>query len=172
MSGFTLPGNLAEPEIVRWLRATAPLATTIPKPRVQGEERRYTRSLVHRCDEFELLVIHWPAGAVSAIHDHGGAKCWFAVASGTMQVENFLRFDAGTDPGRAQIRLEGREELTVGGIDFRQDDVHLHRCLTAGGGDPVVSLHLYAKPLLSFTTFDERTDRCAVVTSTYDAVLT
>lgn len=168
--GFALPGDLTEPEIVRWLRATAPLASAIPPPLATPQGRAYTRTLLHRCDDFELVVIHWPGNAVSAIHDHGGARCWLAVASGTMRVENFLRFDAGTEPGRARIRPEASGMLAAGEIDYRQDDVHIHRCVASDG--PVVSLHLYAQPIDRFNAFEERGERCFEVTSTYDAVLT
>jgi cysteine dioxygenase len=159
----------AAAEVVQWLRAVAEVAPSIPKPDRRSPNRSYSRTLLHRCPQFEILVLHWDAGCASAIHDHGGAYCWLAVASGNMGVENFLRCDSGATPDFAQIRFDGRELLAPGAIDHRQDDVHLHRCIAADG--PAVTLHVYAHPIDRFHTFDERTERCFEVTSTYDAIL-
>lgn len=156
-------------EVVQWLRAVKGIASTVPRPETPDAFRRYTRTLLYKNDRFEILVLHWLAGCASSIHDHGGAHCWLAVSSGTMSVENYLRYDAGEAPGYARIGLEGREELAPGAIDFRQDDVHLHRCIAR---EPCVTLHVYAHPIERFHAFDERAYTCGIVTSTYDAVLT
>jgi cysteine dioxygenase len=160
-------GEGAAQEVVQWLRAVADTVTSIPVPEKRNPNRQYTRTLLHRCDDFEILVLHWFPNCASAIHDHGGARCWLALASGTMTVENYLRRDAGTDAGYARIESVGREVLQRGAIDHRQDDIHLHRCAT--GGDPAISLHVYAHPIDRFHTFDDRSDRCNEVTSCYDA---
>jgi cysteine dioxygenase len=157
-------------EVVRWLRAMSQTAATIPMPSSRNPHREYTRTLLHRSDDFEILVLHWLPGCASAIHDHGGALCWLAIASGSMGVENYLRRDEGTTPGYARIELEGRETLSAGSIDHRQDDVHLHRCTT--GDEPAISLHVYAHPIDRFHAFDERAQTYYDVASCYDAVLT
>jgi cysteine dioxygenase len=116
------------------------------------------------------LALHWHANSVSAIHDHGGALCWLSVARGRIGVENYIRTDKETGGAYASIAFEGREELPAGGVDYRQDDVHLHRCVTRDC--EAVTLHVYAHPIEHFHTFDERSNTCTEVTSTYDAVLT
>ena len=170
-----LAGNLerlrssgADAEVVQWLRAASPAAAGVAPPGNPGEHG-YTRTLLHKTADFEIVVIHWQPNCVTPVHDHGGAFCWFAVAEGTMHVENFLRKDGGEQPGYAQIALEGREELHIGGIDYRTDDRHLHRCITAGA--PAATLHVYARPIERFYTFDERANRCLQVDSGYDAQL-
>ena len=155
-------------EVVRWLRAVSNLACTIPVPRTCDANRRYTRTLIHRCEQFEILALHWQPNSITAIHDHGGALCWLAVASGTIGIENYLRYDGCATPGYARIGLEGRATLEAGAIDYRQDDVHLHRCIT--GPDAAVSLHVYAHPIERFNAFDERNSSCTTVTTTYDAI--
>lgn len=161
-----LRANERDPEIVRWLRALTEAALAIPAP--TNSDRPYTRSLIHKNDAFEILVLHWKPGAETLIHDHGGARCWFSVCSGTMSVQNFLRCDSGATPGYARIRRDGDELLNPGDIDYRQDDVHLHRCIA---GQPVTSLHIYAAPLVRFRTFEERSEHCCEAMSTYDAIL-
>lgn len=164
------PSLLTDDEVVRWLRQNAHFAPSVPAPEMRARERSYTRTLVHRTDRFEIVVIHWTPGCESAIHDHGGSHCWFAVASGTMGIENFTRFDDGRTPGYARIGFGGRLSLGPGDVDFREDDVHLHRCVTAE--EPAITLHLYANPIERYNTFDVQRERCADVTSTYDAILT
>ena len=156
-------------EIVRWLRAVCGDVASLPKPQCHDAHRGYYRTLLYRCDRFEILTLHWEPGIATSIHDHGGARCWLAVAKGSIGVENYVRRDTGATPGYARIDLEGRETLLASGIDFRQDDVHLHRCFT--GNEPAISLHLYANPIDRFHTFDERAQTCRDAVSTYDATL-
>ncbi len=162
-------GEGTNSEVVRWLRASSEAAAEIPAPQARHADRDYTRTLLFKSDLFEILALHWRPNCVSAIHDHGGALCWLTVARGTMAVENYLRTDAGLQPGYAAIGLEGREELPPGSIDYRQDDVHLHRCLARDC--ETVTLHVYARPIERFNVFDERAHTCFEVTSAYDAVL-
>lgn len=163
-----LPEAIAEPEIVRWLREAAPAARAIPRPGNGDLTRAYTRTLIHRSPEFEILVLHWSPGSLTAIHDHGGAQCWFAVAAGTVRVDNYRRCDSGATPGYARITADGEAMLPKGAIDYRQDDVHLHRC--GAGQAEAVTVHVYAHPLERFNTFDDRRNCCFEVAPTYDAI--
>ena len=49
----------------------------------------YTRNLVHKERDFEILVVCWPAGKTAPIHGHEGEKCWARVESGTLQICNY-----------------------------------------------------------------------------------
>ncbi|HZZ65635.1 MAG TPA: cysteine dioxygenase family protein [Candidatus Baltobacteraceae bacterium] len=163
-----LRNGQASPEIVRWLRAQREYALGLPAP--PCGPHGYTRSLLYKSERFEVLVLHWKPGCATSIHDHGGANCWFAVCEGVMHVENFRRFDSGQTAGYARIGLEGREQLRRGDLDYRQDDVHLHRCIA--GEQPVTTLHVYAAPIERFRIFEERTESCAETSCSYDAILT
>ncbi|HET7814004.1 MAG TPA: cysteine dioxygenase family protein [Candidatus Baltobacteraceae bacterium] len=165
-----LQSGTPDAEIVRWLRAASPDAAKIPVPIACDPKRSYSRTLLYKSAAFEILVIHWRPGCVSAIHDHGGAHCWLAVSDGTMHVDNYVRKDSGKEEGYAALRLEGREHLTAGGIDYRNDDVHLHRCATSAA--PATTLHVYAKPISRFNAFDEKTYAISEIVSAYDADLT
>lgn len=162
-------GEGTNAEVIHWLRAVSGTACAVPLPNASDTRRTYSRTLLHRCEQFEILVLHWPAGSVSSIHDHGGSLCWLAVAQGSIGVENFVRRDSGSAPGFARIDFDGREMLAQGAVDYRQDDVHLHRCIA--GEEPAVSLHVYARPIDRFYTFDERAQSCSEALSTYDAIL-
>jgi cysteine dioxygenase len=157
-------------EVVQWLRASCAAVETLQAPRIHDVRRDYTRTLLYKSDLFELLAIHWQPNCRSVIHDHGGALCWLAIAQGSMRVENYLRTDSGSTQGYAAMKMEGREELRPGDIDYRQDDLHLHRCIGPESGG-AISLHVYAHPIERFRGFDERTNSCFEITSTYDAIL-
>lgn len=163
-------GDGTTAEVVQWLRASGGSVANLPAPSTRDPHRDYARTLLFKNDLFEVLAVHWQPNCVSAIHDHGGALCWLAVARGSMRVENYLRTDDGNAEGHAAIRLEGREELGLGAVDYRQDDLHLHRCIATD--EPAVSLHVYAHPIDRFRVFKERDSSCFQVESTYDAVLT
>jgi predicted metal-dependent enzyme (double-stranded beta helix superfamily) len=163
-------GEAATTEVVQWLRASSEAAAQVPAPKTQCVHRDYTRTLLFKNELFEILALHWRPGSASAIHDHGGARCWLAVARGRIGVENYVRTDMGTVDGVAAIALEGRDDLDRGQIDYRQDDVHLHRCIARD--EEAVTLHVYAHPIEHFRTFDETSNTCKDVRSTYDAVLT
>lgn len=156
-------GDGSTQEVVEWLRASSARALDVTIPRPQASARGYTRTLLHRCETFEILMLHWDAGARTDIHDHGGALCWFSVARGCVGVENFDLIGSG----QGTLKSDGRAQLGTGEIDYRQDDVHLHRCFTA---EPSVSLHVYARPIERFNVFDERSGARRTITSTYDVV--
>ena len=61
-------------------------------------EGRYTRSLVRRTENYELLVLSWGAGEESPVHNHMGQRCWMAVLDGEMEEVHFSREDGGSGP--------------------------------------------------------------------------
>jgi predicted metal-dependent enzyme (double-stranded beta helix superfamily) len=157
-------------EVLEWLRVSRDAVADVPMPQTQAVHRDYTRTLLFKNESFEVLALHWRPNSKSAIHDHGGALCWLSVARGSIGVENYIRCDKGTSDGYASVTLEGREELSPGAVDYRQDDIHLHRCIARDG--EAITLHVYAHPVERFHTFDERANTCNEVLATYDAVLT
>jgi cysteine dioxygenase len=60
--------------------------------------------------------------------------------------------------------------MDAGDLDLRSGRFDLHR-VSAPPGGPALSLHIYAAPLKEFSVYDETTQRCQTVQSTYDDVL-
>ncbi len=130
----------------------------------------YTRTSVHRDARFEVLLLNWAPGAISAIHDHGGQLCWMTVLEGRLEVEDYVRLDAGEVPGYARIEPRGSRTLARGEIDSRGGA----SIFTASAQAPArrrVSLHVYAGPLQRFLVYDELSRRCETAIGTYDDVL-
>lgn len=130
----------------------------------------YTRTCVHRDDRFEVLLLNWDAGAVSAVHDHGGQHCWMMVLEGQLLVDDYARLDRGDEPGVARVAPRGSRVMPPGDLDLRSRPFDLHR-VSALPNVPTLSLHVYAGPLTEFLVYDEDAQRCELVRGTYDAVL-
>ena len=161
------PLQRSETEMARmFAMATAGAAPTATLPHRPGA---YTRTCAYADDQFEVLLLDWSAGAVSAIHDHGGQHCWFVVLEGRLRVDDYDRVDAGDVPGRALVRARDRRTLGPGEVDLRSRPFDLHR--VAAGAERAVSLHVYARPLREFLVYDERTHRCAPGNGAYDRTL-
>ena len=43
------------------------------------KDQNYCRNLVHKENDFEIIVVCWKAGQVAPIHGHEGEKCWMSV---------------------------------------------------------------------------------------------
>jgi cysteine dioxygenase len=110
----------------------------------------YTRNLVRRNEQFELLVLCWSPGQVSPIHDHAGEHCWMAVLDGQLEEQQFhlVRPGAGLRAGRAKV-------FTPGQVAYIEDEIALHRVRPIG--EAAVSLHLYARPIDVCSVFEEST---------------
>ncbi len=130
----------------------------------------YTRSCAYADERFEVLLLNWAAGALSPLHDHGGQHCWMQVLEGQLLVDDYLRIDAGERPGFARVEAQGSRLMAAGDLDLRSGRFDLHR-VSAPPGVPALSLHIYAAPLNEFSVYDEVTQRCQTVQSTYDDVL-
>jgi hypothetical protein len=128
---------------------------------------RYTRNLVARTAEFELIAICWDRDACSAIHDHAESDCAFVLQQGSMACENWQVTRGGEREGPCELARVGSNALHAGDIDQRTGSLAVHRVGAAGG--PAISLHVYSRPIESFFLFEEA-GRCRRVTSRYDTV--
>ena len=128
------------------------------------EEQTYTRNLVHRCGEFELLLLCWEPGQESPIHDHAGMQCWMAVLDGGMQE---VHYKQGAEHGPL---VEGRvQTFECGQVSYIVDDIALH-LVRPMRGERGVSLHLYSSPIDACRTFDPLTGEACMTDVGYHSV--
>ena len=113
----------------------------------------YTRILVARNEQFEMLVLCWSAGQESPIHDHAGQHCFMAVLQGRIEELQYARPQAGT---RGRLRPTSQRILEPGGVAYIHDRIALHK-VRPSGGEAAVSLHLYSKPIDVCQVYDEET---------------
>ena len=69
---------------------------------------RYTRHLVYKDHDVELLVLCWARGAVAPIHGHEGEYCWARVERGQLTFRNYR------EVSRAPLKLEALGAALVG----------------------------------------------------------
>jgi cysteine dioxygenase len=134
------------------------------------DSARYTRHLIFRNAAFELLLLHWPRGAQSAIHDHGNQHGYMAVKRGSLIVDDFVLLSGGKQAGPAQIAPAGSTTMPAGGVDIRTSMRDLHRVAPADG--EAISIHVYAKPIDEFLIFNQAQRSCQSIVSRYDSTPT
>jgi cysteine dioxygenase len=126
-------------------------------------EGRYTRSLVRRTEDYELLLLSWGAGEESPIHNHMGQRCWMAVVEGEVEEVHFNRAAGGPGP-----LIEGPTKcFPAGKVAFINDEIALHM-VRGAAGKAAVSLHLYSKPYDICLIYDPLTGAESARTLSYD----
>ena len=130
-------------------------------------QEQYTRNLLHRCADFELLLLCWQPGQESPIHDHSDQDCWMAVLDGELEEVHYTGWQSGaTGP-----LVEGkRSSVPSGRVAYIQDGIALHR-IRPLGDENGVSLHLYANPIDTCQSFDPLTGEAHTVELGYQSVL-
>ena len=126
------------------------------------ETERYTRNLVHRCGDFELLLLCWDHDQSSPIHDHDGQQCWMAVLDGTVEEVHYREKDGQLVEGAVRRFQRGQ-------VAFIQDEIALH-LVRAGAGGRGVSLHLYSNPIDACRIYEEGTGESRWIEVGYHSV--
>jgi cysteine dioxygenase len=107
----------------------------------------YQRNLVKAAPNYHVWVMCWKAGQRSPIHDHGASVCAVRVLHGTATVTHFAWAASG------DVLATHSENVAVGGVIGTQDgDLHQVSNLQ-GGGQDLVTLHVYSPPLLRMGTY-------------------
>lgn len=128
----------------------------------------YTRTLLVKRADFELVAMQWSPGSVSQLHDHGDSRCWVAVVEGAIDVDNFERRDAGGP--HAALEYTSSQRLTAGDTDHRLNWRELHKVRNTGEMS-AYSLQIYSPALSEYHVFDETTGLYTTALAYYDSVV-
>lgn len=133
----------------------------------------YTRNLIYRDPVLELMAVCWMPGQRTVIHTHNGQLGWMAVTEGALATVNYRWLScnaadnqnvSGMDclAGATELKLErlGVEECWPGGPVGTVDKVQTIHQVVVQGKEPVVSLHIYSRPIESCVAFDLEARRC------------
>jgi cysteine dioxygenase len=148
-------------------------------------EKQYTRNLLYRDDNFEMLVLCWLPGQKTPIHTHNGQLGWMAVIQGEVAVHHYryLRCSSpenqnviGIDclAGGKNVELEtlqsveGFADGPILTVDKVQTIHQIENRDTAKAG--CITLHLYSRPIDSCVAFDLRSRRCGRRSLKYHSV--
>lgn len=98
---------------------------------------------------YEALLILWPPGHATPVHDHQGLWGLEYVLDGVLEVESFV-----LTPEPA-IHLEPRSTLIAGVGDYLvfSDADYAHRCRNLSKNRPALSLHVYGGSLDWYRSF-------------------
>lgn len=136
---------------------------------------RHTRNKIFRNDMIEVMLICWPAGAITPLHTHNGQLGWMTMIEGKLIVENYKKISCnrpeneqvvGIDclAGATQIDMQHLDnELAVPGGPLNTVDKTqtIHRIKNlAEWNQPAVSMHVYSRPIDSCVVFDIENQRC------------
>jgi cysteine dioxygenase len=112
----------------------------------------YARNLVLRTPHFELLVLCWRPGQMSTIHDHAGSLNAIRVRSGELTSRVFRPVTSAT-PGAGPVELASEDRVRPGESLIGVDRGGIHQ-LGNTTDEPLVTVHVYAPPLLALTVYD------------------
>ncbi len=142
-------------------------------PYVHWHDAIYTRNLIYRDDLFEVMAVCWGKGQKTVLHTHNGQLGWMMVNRGIAEVTNYkwLGCNAaegqnvgGVDciAGATEIRLD-RERVEACGRGGHVNSIDRERTIhqvAVVGEEPVVSIHIYSRPIDSCVAFDLEAPRC------------
>ncbi len=114
----------------------------------------YRRIPLGEQGNYEALLILWPPGHVTPIHDHQGLWGLEYVLDGVLEVESFE-----LTPSPA-IHLEPRDTLVAGIGDYLvfSDADYAHRCRNFSKNRQALTLHVYGGSLDSYRSFHAEGD--------------
>ena len=131
---------------------------------VTFREDTYSRNLIWRCHDFELLLLCWSPGQESPIHDHAGQQCWMAVLDGELEEVHFATREGGGALASGRVK-----SFKAGGVAFIEDDIALH-LIRPKAKSHGVSLHLYSNPIDACKTYCPDTGNTTGVEMGYHSV--
>jgi predicted metal-dependent enzyme (double-stranded beta helix superfamily) len=117
--------------------------------------REFTRWRYERESDgrYTGLIMVWPAGYSTPIHDHAGLWGIELVLQGALSVEDHELVD--DDRGKPQPRFVGTTLLEEGqSCAFLGTPGHAHRCTNLSARRPAVTLHVYGGMLETYRNFD------------------
>ncbi len=140
---------------------------------VHWHDSMYTRNLIYRNDLFEVMAVCWQKGQKTVLHTHNGQLGWMMVNRGVAEVTNFKWKGCNASEGQNQGGLDclagatelelARESVEVcgrGGHVNSIDRVRTIHQVAVVGEEPVISVHIYSRPIESCVAFDLETPRC------------
>lgn len=120
---------------------------------VRGDSaERYRRHLIggDAARGWTALLIAWPPGHRTPLHDHDGLWGIELVLEGALAIEEFRKDDLD---GEARIEHERTLILGIGDATAFTRDDYVHACRNLSAQRPALSLHVYGGVLDGYSTF-------------------
>jgi NitT/TauT family transport system ATP-binding protein len=157
-------GAIDPTEMSRFLGATR-IAPASLDGFVRFAPARYTRHLVHKDRNVEVLVLCWARGSSAPIHGHEGEFCWARVERGR------LAFASYREASRVPLRLEPLDGTVEGGPGHVDGPADIHAVTNpADLGEDAVSVHVYCRPYDECDIYDVDEGAVRRVRLSYDSI--
>ncbi|MFL5357417.1 ATP-binding cassette domain-containing protein [Archangium sp.] len=136
------------------------------------QDGRYTRTLIYRDEDLEVLVLGWGREARAPIHGHDGQECFLMTVAGELEVTDYRLVAGGQEPGYALVeRMGPHRTLLPGAMDHRSPEADLHSVRTGARSGFALSLHVYSRPIDTCLIYDPRRSSCEQRQLHYDRVM-
>ncbi|MFT5761157.1 MAG: cysteine dioxygenase [Polaribacter sp.] len=123
----------------------------------------YTRNCIAENEDFELILLCWEKGQVTAIHDHGGEECWVYF------VEGEFREHVYTENKNGELDIVKTTNIKPGDVGYMIDFMGFHN-LENRSNKRSMTLHLYAKPIKNCNVYDSEKNEFINKEMSYDNV--
>jgi cysteine dioxygenase len=110
--------------------------------------KKYTRNLIERTSQFELILMCWEPGQQSPIHSYGDEQGWMYVIEGELMVNHFFR-----SYGDAKMQFYKEVRLPKGKFLYVNDYLGFHSVANSSKAR-TWSLHLHAGPVYQWRVYD------------------
>lgn len=131
--------GFGDPAAVADTVASARVSNAALRPYARYRPDRYTRNLVYRSEQFDLIVLCWGARHATPIHDHAGQHGWVRVLRGALHEDAFTLGERGLRPAGHALAEAGPTVVAVDPLRA------IHR-LGNPSDEAALSLHVYARP--------------------------
>lgn len=124
--------------------------------------KHYTRNLIERNSQYELLLMCWESGQHSPIHSYGDEQGWMYVIQGELVINHYFKsHDNVKMQFYKSVKLFPEKYLYV------NDYLGFHSATNSSKGR-TMSLHLHAGPVEGWTIYDPESNSFFNVKTTID----
>ena len=157
------PEQFTRETVLAYLRRTSVDLDTM-QPYLYFSPEHYTRNLILKTPQFELIAICWDIGQRSAIHNHCDQKCWMAMAYGRVQVLNFRLIHRGPATGFCELEPDTHFMIEAGKPQEVDPEEPIHQVVNSTVfNSRAVTLHVYSAPYDTCEVYDLKEKRYSVV---------
>jgi predicted metal-dependent enzyme (double-stranded beta helix superfamily) len=129
------------------------LADDFIEKHILFSDDHYVRNLILRTNRFEMLAMCWKDGQISGVHDHDQSFGVVLVYKGTLTAITYDRVDDRRRPGYAELRALPERVVPEGSILVESVGLIHQFANRQGDGKPLVTIHLYCRPLGECSVF-------------------
>ena len=110
----------------------------------------YTRNVIVKSEQVEMLLICWEVGQISPVHNHGFSQCFVHCLQGSVAENSYLYKND-------DMQFSATKTVIAGESTFINDPAIFHEFGNASQTDRAITLHLYSPKITSHNLFDKVT---------------